>query len=169
MGRTHKRKVRTPEERKQFYKSAKTFGGEETEQSINALTLDGSDDSQISIKYDDQQEVKKPSLRSWLSLHLREIIITAIIIPAIYSGIKWIIDVKAEQKYLNRTIEEIRLQIEQLDKQTNDYSVFVTKENLELKLEILERDIKAVMPDFTAIESKLSHIENEIEELKNAS
>ena len=163
-----RRKVRTPEERQNFYKNAKSFGGEETEQKNNAITLDGSDESSSFSEYDMQQVVKKPSLESSLSLHWKEILITALIIPVLILAVRWIIDIKADQKYLNRSIEEIKQQLDQLtDSNAEDYTVFVTKDNLELKLEILERDLKAFIPDISAIESKLASIEEEIISLQS--
>lgn len=169
MAKTHKRKVRTPAERRLFYKDAKSYGGEETEQKNKAVSLDGSDDSYGFGEYDSNQDVKKPSFGSKISLHTKEIILTVIIIPVLLACIKWIIDVKAEQKYINYALEDVRHQIEEVIPGNGEYSLYVTKENLELKLQLLERDLEALIPDVSQIEVKLEAIENEIIAIRNNS
>jgi len=65
MGRQKKNQVRPLRQRQMFYSNARTFGGEETEQKANALTLDGSadiaDSLDIKTEIHEEVKVKKPS------------------------------------------------------------------------------------------------------------
>jgi len=80
----------------------------------------------------------------------------------------FIIDLKAEQRYINHVLDELKTKIEKIEQlgSTDNYTIFVTKENLELKLELIERDLQHMIPDTTKIEQRLNDIENEIKEIR---
>lgn len=128
------------------------------------MTLDGSDDTTNSNEFDASEQVCKPSLKSRASRHIREIVITGALIPLLFGIGRWVIETKAEQKYLGKLIDDMKEQINQLDSSKDDPN-FVTKENLELKLEILKRDLEAMVPDISEIEKRIDALEEDVADL----
>ncbi len=64
---------------------------------------------------------------------------------------------------LYRDINELKSK-SALSSNTGDYyTIFVTKELLDLKLELIEKDFKALIPDTEKIINRLTEIEEEID------
>ena len=69
-------------------------------------------------------------------------------------------------------IDDTKSQIESIEENINKnnsgdlYAVFATKELLDLKLELIEKDFKSLIPDTANIINRLSEIEEEIVSLQ---
>jgi cell division protein FtsL len=173
--KTTRRIARSQNERKQYYRGAKGFGGEETEQKYDKLSLEGSDNPYPENDYSKTSEVKKSSVKSWIILNWKKVVAgigTLIVAPLLVSLILWIINTKADIKYINRVIDDTKSQIESIEENINNnnsgdlYAVFATKELLDLKLELIEKDFKSLIPDTANIINRLSEIEEEIVSLQ---
>lgn len=158
-------------ERQHYGKIVKEFGGEDTEKQGNAETLEGTD--QISPPVPEEpQPVKTPSLKSRFIRNLRKIVLDlgiAVLAAVIVLFFQWVSEIRGDIRYLERMVEDDRGKIENLQTSgLDEYTVFVTKENLELKLQLIEKDLKATIPDVSSIEKKIEEIEKEIKELQTA-
>lgn len=139
------------------------------------LSLEGSDNPYPENDYSKTSEVKKSSVKSWIILNWKKVVAgigTLIVAPLLVSLILWIINTKADIKYINRVIDDTKSQIESIEANINNnksgdlYAVFATKELLDLKLELIEKDFKSLIPDTANIINRLSEIEEEIVSLQ---
>ncbi len=174
---TH-RVAKTQNERQQYFKGVKGLGGEETDQKYDKLTLEGSDNPYPENDYSKTSEVKRRSVKSWIILNWKKMLAgvgTLILAPLLVSLVIWIINTKADIMYINRVLDDTKSQMELIEESISSnnagdyYTIFVTKELLDLKLELIEKDFKALIPNTTDIINRLSSIENEIAILQQLS
>jgi len=162
------RRARTQAQRQEYHRQARQIGGEDTEIRARAESLEGSDQT-VSVPVQGQpQLVDKPSFLGWLKSNKSSIIVglaTAIIAALIGIMIGWFSDLKGQVSYLNLVVSENRSKITELSNEEDD-DKYITKEVLELKLELIERDLKGLIPDTEGITKRLEEIEKQISVLQ---
>ena len=87
-------------------------------------------------------------------------VITLIVVPFLGFIIKWVFDQNAVIQVLNYRMEQIEIAVDNIDDD------MLTKEVLDLKLELIRSDMKALIPDLTGIQEQLDDVERRLLELE---
>ena len=133
-----------------------------------AESLRGSDDLHFynNSNYDDNEpNTGKMSIVTWIQRNKMKVlggIVTLIIIPVFGFAIKWIFDQNAVIQVLNYRMEQIESAVANLDDD------LLTKEVLDLKLELARSDMQALIPDLSGIQAQLDDIEERLSAIEDA-
>ena len=88
--------------------------------------------------------------------------VTLIIIPVFGFAIKWIFDQNAVIQVLNYRMEQIETAVANIEDD------LLTKEVLDLKLELARSDMQALIPDVSGIQAQLDDIEERLSAIEDA-
>lgn len=133
-----------------------------------AESLRGSDDLHFynDSNYDgNEPDTAKMSVLTWIQRNKMKVIggiVTLIIIPVFGFAINWIFDQNAVIQVLNYRMEQIEAAVANLDDD------LLTKEVLDLKLELARSDMQALIPDLSGIQAQLDDIEERLSAIEDA-
>lgn len=132
-----------------------------------AETLRGSDDPSYyeneNNLEDSAPNIGKMSIATWIRRNKMKVlggVITLIVVPFLGFIIKWVFDQNAVIQVLNYRMEQIEIAVDNIDDD------MLTKEVLDLKLELIRSDMKALIPDLTGIQEQLDDVERRLLELE---
>ena len=115
-------------------------------------------------------DVCKPTIASRIMLQYKKIIVGALSIIAsailtvfISTTVSWGLDYKAEKNVIDYRISTIEKKIEQLDDNS------ISKEVLDLKLEIVKNESNALFPSIERLSERISEIESRIDSIEQGS
>lgn len=104
--------------------------------------------------------VAKPSVMAWIKEHWLESITIPLLVAFIIFAARWIFDKNTEVAVIQQKIETI---VERIDKLDSDA---VTKEYLDLKIELIKKDMSSLIPDISGIEAQINDVVSRLDNLE---
>lgn len=104
--------------------------------------------------------VAKPSLIARIKEHWLETITIPLLVAFVLFAARWIFDKNTEVAVIQQKIETI---VERIDKLDSDVA---TKEYLDLKIELIKKEISSLIPDISGIETQISDVVSRLDNLE---
>ncbi len=169
MNNKNKKRIKNPKERTAYWKNARSQNRIDPTGVYGSTNLQGSGDSSFPMDdtvYQRQNEVAPSSWRTKLKRNKESIIkgvVGAILIPILGFAVKWWFDTNADIQVIKYRIEAIQTKVDSLDEN------MTSKEVLDLKLDAIKRDVTALIPDVSEINTKLDDLENRLGAIEGTS
>ena len=167
MNKPKRKKTKNQKERNQYWKNARNQNHIDPTGPYGSENLQGSGDEPFPM--DDTiapnaAEVARMSPKTWWKRNkgtvLKDVVIT-LLVALISAAGEWVYNENAAIEVIKTRINKVEETIASLE------TDITTKEVLDLKLEIIKRDVVALIPDTSNITNRLDEIETRITTLEN--
>lgn len=168
MNNSKRKRTKNQQERSQYWRSAREQNHIDPTGTYGSSNLNGSDETAFpsdDLIYQNQNRTAPASLKTKLKRNKDAVIkgiVSAIVIPILGYCAVWLINTNADVQVIKQRISTIEEKISAMDES------MVTTEVLDLKLEIIKRDVTALIPDTSGITSRLDDIEAKLAAYENS-